>query len=1006
MASSLGKFTAALMAASQENTMALAALNFDFSLYKVEAPKEYQLLGTSLSEDRRRQAEGGSQHIAARKLGAIFRSKLPKVPHLLQAFGHRVSETAAASKKMKKATGDYSAESYDNHIFSKNVGIDGTSLWAAATSGPEALCVQLLACILARIWSAPQAISIWAEILNARKDELHQEGMDIADIAALNSTVTREQLAELDASTRAWLQTADTLKATERIQLRLIIGNIDAPVNNTPGTYDSVMEAWTVSMQVADNLIAGVAQSVYNGGALLGLSAWHLYPDMSVYSSGLFSGPSEKEIRQADPLINPGGILTVGLRPSDDFNYGVRWSLPLAKLRYYGAPTTITRTIGADPSRVSVTELMLAALGAFSREWPERKDKYDHICNFYQLLASRLEASSDPVVAGYKALAKAAEEFLNATPDRRQSMMRIMAYGSRNGGEFLKDEDGKAPTLETQTLGMTKATELIKLINNMDVRQNFLWSMLQESNPRLTTGVWMVVSLGDDQSSDDSFSGRTNRPGTISRQDTTMEVRPISNHTYQWISGSKGNLLRLVGDASGHTVSRSDAWTWTTRADDAPSTSLGRLTPVKARSKHQILKFVPWKDANKYSNVLEHSVFAQSFCSKSSLKGLSATPIEFKIFFGDPKYAAIYRKIDIFNQSENRLTLKSEVGVDKILSLMHNDLLDFKGISAKPNSISIMFLGFIDRLYADLDTSETTVSLDILRTPLSSKKCFSGFRSGLAKTRTAVAFSTVVYLDTGDQDLDPKLLDNVMAVAVGSSIYAARVLSSDPHQDSNPGSPSRTFGNIGKPGVSLLIPPPDPQIKKNAVGEWNVINHEPWDGKAADHFSKTSLHLSLTEYRVPYTAEHQGQRDMQAFFQEAIVSVYDGSAWVGDIDVVKALSSISTLAKVPSECENVHCYDIQTMAIGREQKRGKKRNALMRQIVCADSWQELLDKANRPMILRCHENWVGRLAVTSISVQLGYRTIVLPRWSCKNGCFKDPNFASRNLMGDIDVVIL
>lgn len=86
MASSLGKFTAALMAASQENTMALAALNFDFSLYKVEAPKEYQLLGSSLSEDRRRQAEGGSQHIAARKLGAIFRSRLPKVPHFLQAF--------------------------------------------------------------------------------------------------------------------------------------------------------------------------------------------------------------------------------------------------------------------------------------------------------------------------------------------------------------------------------------------------------------------------------------------------------------------------------------------------------------------------------------------------------------------------------------------------------------------------------------------------------------------------------------------------------------------------------------------------------------------------------------------------------------------------------------------------------------------------------------------------------------------------------------------------------
>lgn len=790
---SLGKFTAALMAASQENTMAPAALNFDFSLYKVEAPKEYQLLGTSLSEDRRRQAEGGSQHIAARKLGAIFRSRLPKVPHLLQAFGHRVSEIAAASKKMNKTTSSYSAESHENHIFSNNVGIDGTSLWAAATSGPEALCVQLLACILARIWSAPQAISIWAEILDVRKAELHQEGMqvDMPDIAALNFTVTREQVAELDASTRSWLQTADILKATERTQLCLIIGDIVAPVNNTPGTYDSVMEAWTVSMQVADNLIAGVAQSVHNGGALLGLSAWHLYPDMSVYSSGLSSGPPGKEARQGDPLINPGGILTVGLRPSDDFSYGVRWSLPLAELRYYGPPTRITRTIGADPSRISITELMLAALGALSREWPERKDKYDHVCNFYQLLASRLVVSTDWVVVGYKALGKAAEEFLNAPSDRRQIMMRIMAYGSRNGGEFLKDEQGKAPTLETQTL-----------------------------------------------------------------------------------------------------------------------------------------------------------------------------------------------------------------------SLIHNGVLDFQEIPAKSHSISIILLGFIDQLYEDLDTSEPTVSLDVLRSPLSLKKCFSGFRSVSEKTRTATAFATVAYLETGDQDLDPRFLNDVMAVAVGSSIYAAGVLSCDPHEDSDSWSLSRTFGNIGKPGVSLLVPPSDPEIKKNDAGEWNVINHEPWDGTAADHFSKTSLHLSLTEYRLPCTSQNHGQRDMEAFFQEAIVSVYDGNDWVGDIDIVKALSSTSTLAKVPSECENGHMYDIQTMAIERQPQKGKKRSALMNQIVCADSWQELLDKADRPMILRCHENWVGRLAVTSISVQLGYRVLVLPRRSCRNGCFKDPNFTSRSLVGNIDVIIL
>ncbi|KAJ0109343.1 hypothetical protein J7T55_000268 [Diaporthe amygdali] len=1001
MASSLGKFTAALMAASQENTMALAALNFDFSLYKVEAPREYQLLGSSLSEDRRRQAEGGSQHIAARRLGAVFRGRLPKVPHLLQAFGHRVSQIAAASKNRKKDTREYSAENYENHVFSKNVGIDGTSLWAAATSGPEALCVQLLACLLARLWSPPEAVSIWAEVLNARKAELHQEGMEIADITALNSTVTREQLAELDASTRSWLQTADAIKAAELIQFRLIIGNIDIPVNNTPGTYESVMEAWTESMKVADKLIAGVAQSVYNGGALLGLSAWHLYPDMSVYSSELSSGPPEKEVRQNDPLVSPGGILTVGLRPSDGINYGVRWSLPLAKLRYYGAPMTITRIMDANPSRVSITELMLAALGALAREWPETQDRFDYVCKFYHLLASRMEESSGPIVAGYKALGKAAGEFLIEAPDRRRVMTRIMAYGNRNGGEFLKDKEGRTPTFENQTFGMTNVIKLIEFIENVDVRQQLLCEVLQKSVKRLTSGLWMVVSFDND-----SFLGRTGFPSNIPCQNSTRRGESAPNVFHRWTSKEYGKALHLIRDDSDQAEAQSEPWTWTTGDDLVQSSRIARRMISNMGTEHQLLSFTPSKDAYKRLDVHGNSVFTRSFCPELTSKGLAATPMAFKHYFGNPKYAAIYRRISsVFNHSVKGPTMQSEVEFDQIFDFMRRDLMQFKGISAKRNHDSIIFLGFLDHLYKNLDTSEVTVSLDVLRTPLSSKKCFSGFLSKSVQTRMENAFSAVAYLETGDQDLDPGLLNNVMAVIVGSSIYAAGVLSSDPHEDSDSCSLSRTFGNIGKPGVSLLIPPPVPQIKKNDTGEWNVINHEPWDGSTADHFNKTSLHLSLTEYRVPYTAEHQGQRDMQAFFQEAIVSVYDGNVWIGDIDIVKALSSsTATLTKVPSECESGHKYATQPIAIGL-QEMGKKRNALMRQIVCADSWQELLDKSNRPMVLRCHENWVGRLAVTSISVQLGYRTLVLPKKSCKNGCFNDPDFTSRNLVGHIDVII-
>ena len=318
MSTSLSRFTTALLAGSQENTLALAALNFDFSLYKVEAPTEYKALGSCLSDERRQVAEGGAQHITARKLGAIFRGKIPRVPNLIRAYGERVSEIAKSTTSKADVAHNYGIRS----LLADKMGIDGTAIWAAATSSQDALCVQLLACMLARFWSAAEATSIWAEILEYRKLELsRREGdvdFDFAEITAMQANVTREQLAEWDASARAWLRTADAAKGKQQTQLRLIIENIEVAVNTTRDTYNSVMEAWTDSMNVIDRLVSGVPQSIHEGAALVGLAAWHLYPDMMVYQQGF------KEIMQADHLIQPGGLLTIGLKASEESANGVR----------------------------------------------------------------------------------------------------------------------------------------------------------------------------------------------------------------------------------------------------------------------------------------------------------------------------------------------------------------------------------------------------------------------------------------------------------------------------------------------------------------------------------------------------------------------------------------------------------------------------------------------------------------------------------------------------------
>jgi hypothetical protein len=136
--SALGRITNSIVSGTNENTIALANFNFDFSLVKVDAPKEFDPLGSALTRSRRSNAEDGISHQVVRRLGALFEQLVPSTPKLLRAYGSRVSEvikTPGINPKGTKADGPF--ESY--------VGVDGTSIWASATSGPAAIGIVLRA---------------------------------------------------------------------------------------------------------------------------------------------------------------------------------------------------------------------------------------------------------------------------------------------------------------------------------------------------------------------------------------------------------------------------------------------------------------------------------------------------------------------------------------------------------------------------------------------------------------------------------------------------------------------------------------------------------------------------------------------------------------------------------------------------------------------------------------------------------------------------------------------
>lgn len=162
---SLGKLNAFILSGTQETTVALAALNFDFALFKTEAPQEYKALGSALSPQRREVAEDGDIHTTARKLRALFELILPATPNLYKAYSTRALEIASYSPQDSKT-------SVGSGAFAIYQGVDGGSIWAAATSGAGAVAIHLLACMLAKLWSPLEATSIWEEVVLKRKEQL------------------------------------------------------------------------------------------------------------------------------------------------------------------------------------------------------------------------------------------------------------------------------------------------------------------------------------------------------------------------------------------------------------------------------------------------------------------------------------------------------------------------------------------------------------------------------------------------------------------------------------------------------------------------------------------------------------------------------------------------------------------------------------------------------------------------------------------------------------------
>lgn len=400
---SLGKIQAALASATNEVTIAAANINFDFAVFKYDAPAEYQPLSNALTPQRRENAEFGEIHVTARRLATLFEGLCPSTPKLLKAYGTRASQIceSEAGLSVKSKAG----------LFGQFLGVDATSIWAAATSSQSgnAVHVHLLACLLARIWSHSEAVSIWDQIVTSRRQEIahkfrNSDNLPFSTLsAATQQSITVSSLGAWDASARAWLKTADAAKTKEQTQFFLICKNLTMPVNEDGRLYEGILSAWTSGLQTLERLIDGAPHNIRDGSVLLAISAWHIYPNMMVF--GVDKSAASTEVLMHDELVAEGGTISVGLsrieqgdlNPEVPRNNGIYWSMPLDRLKYYGKSVRRTRNLLDDARRISFPDLLQVNLGAVLDNWsvPPRS-RLENIDMIIKIIT--FSASSQPVV--------------------------------------------------------------------------------------------------------------------------------------------------------------------------------------------------------------------------------------------------------------------------------------------------------------------------------------------------------------------------------------------------------------------------------------------------------------------------------------------------------------------------------------------------------------------------------------------------------------------------------
>ncbi|KAF7537154.1 hypothetical protein G7054_g4005 [Neopestalotiopsis clavispora] len=1019
----------------QLNSAAIVHLNVDVSLFKCEAPPAFHPIGSALTQRRKDEAENGKIHEIAFKLGRLFNDIIPPTPTLITAYGRRASEIMS-----NEAINPHGTDA--DGFFKDHIGVDARSLWAAATSGPSAICMHLLGCMLAKAWSPAQATGLWFELIQERKKELKamSSGGHVYRevVEAAQQELERSELAQWDSCMRAWIRRAEQTQLSRHHQFNLIAGNIELPWTKTGTTYQRVIKSWIKSMETMEDLLNNLPQEATDRALLHAIESWHLYPNLLV-----FQGTDTVVVHLNDPLLPSSAILSLGLEYSGQSKHETNsWSLALSHLRHYGSSVKVTSP--RSQPRLNMSKVWLIALGNILRQWQVENSRIEDAVDWFRQLGGllrRYPRSKSKTLTWLWRISDACCEVLGQGEPEKEHDLSVIKYGFRRATHFLDSN----PMFTMPFFGLCNPHCMTAMEVTGDINRGIVYLRKACASVNLTgfnaaicyekpldTGVtyheWATVRDGSWQHHDGTERNSHVRWIYYSTKENSKKGYDLEKYSMQSLLDRKVEIERIGeacfiihdregqpstgdGDDSQHLLWKNPPFMF---ADGSGNAHINAVSQDLAKLHYQVWvkeeKGYSSSSSSSSSSTLSswQSISIGLDCarrnvgsisvSSSWLQSLTATKnLLDHLFF-------ILRATSEFSWKHPAHQTSGLGSIDTITQANDQDHLSYAlmSIHDKPSTqylASLRILELATHIYDQLPTANISPRIvalrlnDALWVPADLRACVDPknrrpkhYESVLYKSAEdwaggltrAQTFACIAMFESGHFNVDPSQLEEVVALGAEDSLFVAGILLSDPGSADTASHVHHLIGNTGHSGMVLLVAPLEPMIRETAYDPYSV-KHKPFDGRRLDSFKNSTLHLSFTEWKFPIEWKSTGEIDQELFLLESVLSVRQGGKWIGDIDVLKFEKSPYI---VFAPADNCACMD--------------QAHSVLGDVVSIRSWDELLDPPGTPGIVHAHGNWPARLAVASLLSQQGKgHCIAIMQgdkvcWSCFRKEFAEP----------------